>query len=123
MATPEPLAVGKCLVAASIPETSTKSIPASLAISAKRNGLGSWGRSVLAGTGARFAIRSPRTWDEDFAGAVEGFAGALAFWPGPALATAGPGTSGVAVVVLQPVARKEIAASAWRQHETWLRIF
>ena len=40
MATPEPLAVGKCF-AAVMPEKWTKSMPASLAISANRNGLGS----------------------------------------------------------------------------------
>src|SRR5271170_6438360 len=38
IATPEPYAVGKCL-ASVIPESWTKSIPAVLAISVKRNGL------------------------------------------------------------------------------------
>src|SRR5689334_10664085 len=58
MATPEPLAVGKCF-AGVMPETWEKLMPADLATSAKRKTLGSWGISGAATAGTRLAKRSP----------------------------------------------------------------
>src|SRR5689334_23144137 len=60
MATPEPFAVGKCF-ASVMPEKWTKSIPASLAISAKRKGLGSVCFDRVAGSWMTPLIRSPST--------------------------------------------------------------